>query len=700
MAFPRGELVVLALTCWLPLLFISIRWNPQQPHSGDDNPVTTFLAKATFRFMHVAFLALSLWLALDPPVSPRNLGAGAPLLASYFLSALVIGYCSGYLLLVGSVPIGKLSHFRRSPRGQQLVASLTVAGFWLLLLAVPAALLWRNLGQIRITNGPAVRAFAQQLYQGLPPGKSIVLSEDPIPLLLVQAELAAGRHEKDPLLLDMNSLVWGQYHIIRARQFKSRWPLLPPTNGLQVIEPANVVPLLSRFSAREQVVYLHPSFGYAFELFAARPNGAVQYLVPRPGGALGQPLDSRVAAACEQYWQDSWSRTLRTLADQASRKPVAPALPAGKLAARLHLAPEQNRTAAYLAAAYAKALNEWGVQMQRLGRWNEAGLWFERALALQPENLAARINLQFNESRGRGTPQRLDLEAVQKEFLHLFGRHRRWEGVMSEDGPVDEPTFLFETARVLLAGSRPRQAIREFARCADLAPDWLAPKLWLAQAHITARDFGSAVRLTHELEVAGLPQDESSLAQFLFCRATALQGLGQTNEATACIQNLLARHPEKPEVLATAAQLYLQARQYQAALAVLEGLLAREPANPELLSNKALAEMELSRYDAAIATLNSALALAPSNQIVRLNRAIANLRAGNLDAAQADYQLLLPTAPDSYKVLFGLAEVAWRRQDTNAAIQFYQKCLAHSIPASADHKLVAGRLRQLKGKAD
>ena len=699
-AFPRGELLVLALTCLLPLLFISIRWKSQRPHSGDDNPVTTFLTKAVSCFLHAAFLVLSLWLALDPPVSPRNLASGAPLLTLYYLSALIIGYCSGYLLLVGSVPICKLARFQRSPRGQQFAANLTVAGFWLLLLAAPLALLWRNLGQIRTTNGPAVHEFARQLYQGLPAGNSLVLSEDPMRLFLLLGELGARRHDKDALVLDMNSLVWGQYHILQAGQFKSRWPLPAPTNGLELVEPAQVLQLLSRFSAREPIIYLHPSFSYCFELFAARPSGAVLDLVSRARQAPGQPLDSRTAAAGEQYWQEQWGRTLQTLARQNSRQPGAPPPVSVQLAARLHLAAEPNRTASFLGAAYAKTLNDWGVQMQRLGRWQEAGVWFARALELYPENLAARINLEFNSRRRRGDPRRLDLEAAHKEFLHLFGRHRKWEGVINDDGPTDEPTFLFETARVLLAGGRPRQAIREFARCTDLAPDWLEPKLWLAQAHVAAREFASAWRVTRDLEAAGLPQQESGLAQFLFCQATALMGLGQTNEAAACLQRFVTRHPEKTEVLSTAAQLYLQSRQYQPALAVLERLLAREPRNPELLSNKGLAEMELSRYNAAIATLNTALSFAPSNQVVRLNRAIAHLRAGNLEAAQADYQQLLPTAPDSYKVLFGLAEIAWRRQDTNAATRLYQACLARAAPRSADYRLVAERLKTLKSKAD
>ena len=155
-----------------------------------------------------------------------------------------------------------------------------MAAFWVLLAALPLALVWRNLGQIRTTNGPAMRQFARQLYRGLPAGRSVVLSDDPTQLFLLRAELGARRHDKDALLLDTPSLIWGQYHIIKASQFKSRWPVAPPTNGLEVMESGKLLQLVAGFSRQEQVIYLHPSFSRCFELFADRPNGAVHYLVP------------------------------------------------------------------------------------------------------------------------------------------------------------------------------------------------------------------------------------------------------------------------------------------------------------------------------------------------------------------------------------------------------------------------------------
>jgi tetratricopeptide (TPR) repeat protein len=145
-------------------------------------------------------------------------------------------------------------------------------------------------------------------------------------------------------------------------------------------------------------------------------------------------------------------------------------------------------------------------------------------------------------------------------------------------------------------------------------------------------------------------------------------------------------------------KLYLQCGQNALALAMLDQLLGREPNNAEFVVSKGIAQMGLGQYDAAIATLTRALSLDPSNPAARINRAISGLRAGHLDAARADYQELLKRFPNEFHVLYGLAEIAWREQDTNAAIEFSQRYLATGVPESAEYILVSYRLRRLQAR--
>ncbi len=680
--FPGGTWAALGFTVGIPVLAMSVCWRGANPNFGDDSLVGSVLTKTIFHFVHAVFLLFSLWLILDSPFSPRKIGYGLPWLTQYYLSALVIGYCFGYFLLIGTIDVPKY------------VSIPVYALLGALVCAVPISLLWRNLDQIRATNGPLLRNFARQLYESLPPGKSVVLSDDAVLLAFVRAESAGRGDTKEPLFLDARAMIFSAYQRSLAREYKSRWPFAAPTNGMEVIEPSEALNRISKLEGR--AVYLQPSFSYYLERFQERPHESVTYLSPRTGGVAAK-LDANEFSANDKYWQAQWTNFLHALVTSASMMQKPSAGMPQTFAKWLRLTPEPNQTESFISAAVSKALDYWGVCAQRAGYWDEAGVSFQRAIELKPENLSARINLVFNERHRRGDSQPLDREAVQNDFLPLFTRYRTWESAINDNGPVDEPTFLFESARALFARGTGRQAAVEFARCAELAPEWPEPRLWLAQTLLEDRDFEGALHTTEEVQSAGLRSDGSGLAQLLFCRAMALQGLNRTNESLRCVSDFVTRHPEQEEVLSIAARLYLQRMDYAPALGVLEQLLHHEPGNLEYLANKGLAEIQLSEYDRAIATLNSALALSPSNGVVRLNRAIASVRAGRLDAARADYEVLLDASPNSSKVLFGLGEIAWRKHDTNACIRFYEQCLTNNLPDPADRRLIARRLKELQG---
>jgi len=121
-----------------------------------------------------------------------------------------------------------------------------------------------------------VREFARELYADLPTGKSVVLSEDLIQLLLLRAALAAGHHDKDVVPLETLSLASARYQRLMAKQFASRWPVAPPTNGVAAMGPFEQQDLISAFAAREQVVYLHPSSGLFLSVLTRTADGATR----------------------------------------------------------------------------------------------------------------------------------------------------------------------------------------------------------------------------------------------------------------------------------------------------------------------------------------------------------------------------------------------------------------------------------------
>jgi len=702
----RPAFRVLALMSLLPVLVLSIRWKSHTLQFGDDSRLGVFLTKATVRFVHALLFAVALWIGLDPTFSPRHLALGTPMLTYYYLSAMAAGYCAGYFLLMGSSVMKAEQAVAITPprswmesdpeAAERHLGRLAAATVWVALGVLPMALLWRNSGQISTTNGPAVREFARQLCADLPAGRSVVLSEDPSQLFLLRTELGAHSYGKDVLPLETGSLASAQYHRFMAKRFPSRWPVALPTN--EVVGPAKMIRLVSTFAAQDQVVYAHPSSGLFFERFEGRPNGLIHRLVQRgEKDTVRQALEPGVVATNEQIWQQRWTGTLETLAGQAKKKPHCGPPWAWPLLAELSLTGEQNWTASALGTVYSKSLNYWGVQMQRLGRWAEAGVWFERALALNPENLAAQINAKYNQQCQRGDKKRLEGAAIEKEFQDLFGTYRNWGEILDADGPVDEPTFLLRAAQVLLPGGNYRQAAGDFARCEELAPEWAEPKLWLALSYIGQRDFASALELTEGVQTSGPPQDGAGLAKLLMCRTTALQGLGRTNEAAACLESFISQYRGRADVLLTAAELLEQNGQFKKELALLDEVVSREPNDLKLLTKKGWCELQVGRSAAAVETLTRVLSRDRSNAEARLYRGTALLEAGQLEAAREDFQELLKSGPYAQNARFGLGAIARGQKDTNAAIELYQQYLSNSVPGSPESRAAAKRLKQLKG---
>jgi len=83
---PGNYLFLLALTSFMPIVLISIRW---PSHFGDPSPLGTMLTTGVFHLAHAAFFGACVWVAFDPHFSPRRIGLGIP--ALYYLSALSVG---------------------------------------------------------------------------------------------------------------------------------------------------------------------------------------------------------------------------------------------------------------------------------------------------------------------------------------------------------------------------------------------------------------------------------------------------------------------------------------------------------------------------------------------------------------------------------------------------------------------------------
>jgi tetratricopeptide (TPR) repeat protein len=695
----RHNLLLLSLTSLVPIFILSIRW---ASYFGDSSQLGVALATIMFHVVHALFLVACIWVALDPPVSPRSKGFGIPFLTFYYLGALSVGYFSGYFLLIFG---RETDPHKRVPGYMRLLNSTVTVAIWLLLLLVPVALIYRNLPQIRITNGPMLGEYADLLAKGLPP-RAVLLSDDPRRSLLLQSWAAQKGRLNNYVFVDAGAkdaagrpggLTFPEYHRYLKKRYPQEWPVAVPKGYTQPVDEEFLVRLVFRLAATNSVYYLQPSFGYYFEFFYLEPHGLLYRLKQYPSDTLvPPPLPKDVIAENNDFWAGPGERAIRPLLQV-----IAPPPPGAQtrliqdLVERAHLPTEPNHTATVLGGLYSRALNCWGVELQKLGQLTNAAACFARAVELNPDNIVAEVNLECNKGLQAGREFTVqDSRSLEDQF----GKLRSWEQVLSEDGPFDDPSFAFGQGRTFAHNRLQHQAAQYFERVKALAPRNLEARIWLAQLYVLNELPAKAKQLVDEIRAhpAIFPVPSSSRTEMLFVEASTHLANGDRKKAETAVETSLERYPDDEDLLETATKVYLKYQCYTNAVKTLESQIRLSPTNMTALVNMGNVCIWLGKYASAIPPLTRALGMDTNNPYALLNRAIAYLRTDNLDAAQRDYELLQKTMPTSTRVNYGLQEIAYRKKDTNAAIRYCQIYLANAQTNTTEAKTVSERLKELK----
>ena len=628
---------------------------------------------------------------------------GLGLLPFHFLTALSVGYFAGYFLLVfRNKPPGRS---RPEPEFMRPLNGLVTGLIWLMAAITFVALLYRNLPQIRLTNGPLLHQYANLATQDLPRQGAVLLSDDPHRLLLAQSALAEAGRSKDYVFVDTTQLVWPDYHRFLKSVYPKVWQSDPPKDRYGTFDLLYLSFCMAALAQSNTLYYLHPSFGYYFENFYDEPHGLLYKLNPYPTNLLLAPkLSKELVAENESFWRQAEEQTLTPLVKSIS--PPSPTREKPGLMDRFmtfaHLAPETNAPSLALGSFLSRALNYWGVAAQREGLLPEAAAHFERAQQLNPENVVARVNLECNHKlqAGQKIPLR-DITSIREQW-----KYRKWDTALGENGPFDEPSFCFEQGRIYAVQTRPphyRQAAYLFDRSMSLAPQELEPRLWLAQMHIMTGTPVDAIKLVEDIhaqaQVLGLGATNQS--ELLMIEASAHLAIGDLKSAEAAVQTATAKYPGHNDLLASASQVYMTYGKFTNALETIDQQLKLAPDNPDLLANKGYLCIQLKDFEQAIPPLTRALELQPTNYPALLNRAIAFLRSDQLDEAKGDYEALQKVMPAAFQIHYGLEEIAWRKHDTNGAIRNCELYLNSSPPPPPEEaEKIRARLKELKARKE
>ena len=289
---------------------------------------------AIFRALRSALLLACVWLMFDPEAGPRKimlhqLKVAWPLLSFDYLLALGAAFLLGSLVYAAQVepcerPATRfeiiIGFFRRT-------AWLPLTLFAALLMAGLAARSWRGITEAQTA---ALSDCGEIIARSLPADGGIVLAQDPVLLLGVQAALSrretAGRWQ----CVDLQQLPAVKYRAALERKSPAGW-LLGRTPNL---DPAALLQMLSQVSARHRIFCLLPEPGnFLFETYYPEPQGAVAELKFLPRNSVVMPtLTPPQIAGNETFWDAAWERRStfpspsRTLA-LSPPEPMSPAEP-------------------------------------------------------------------------------------------------------------------------------------------------------------------------------------------------------------------------------------------------------------------------------------------------------------------------------------------------------------------------------------
>lgn len=688
----NAEFLALTLAYLTPLFVLALRWKPS---FGDSSKLGSMLTSFMFHLAHAAFLGLLIWMAFDPPFSPRHFSTSVtPLLTFYYLGALSIGYYAGYFLLI----FGEKETAKRPARNSSLefLDPVVFAAAWALSVIAIVGLVYRNAPQIKAANANTLWQYAELIAKSLPSSGGYLLSDDEQRLALVRAVLARDGRAKAFIPLDTESLFSPAYHRFLHRKYPDKWPQIVSDTQTNLLNPYGLIQVLMLLSKTNDLYYLHPSYGYYFEAFYAEPHGLAYKLKPLPEDTWLPPkVDGTLITENESFWAEE--TPVLDAVEKTIAPPDVPLSFGERLLKKFHIGREPDPIATTAGLYYSRCADFWGTQLQRAGDLEKAAAQFAMATNLNPDNLVAKINLDFNAGLRSGRIEPVDLSKTTPDH---FGKFGTWNDLVNMNGPFDEPSFCFQAGINFMGQPLPmvHQAIAKFDRTRELTPNFLPARTELARAYSLVGKPDRALAVLQEpLEhPEQFSLDRTNETPLHVLAAAVYFQKNENARGAKLLESEADLHPEDNDLLTAVAQALVMRGLFTNALAVVDRKLKSSPDDLAWTYARGYICIRLGRYNDAISAFTRVLNVQTNNYNALFNRAIANLQADKLEAAKADYEKLQDVASNSVPVAYGLGEIARRQHDTNEAVRNYEIYLANTDTNTAEAKAVADRLNSLK----
>jgi hypothetical protein len=474
LTMPGYFAAIAAVPTLIPLFFAAIYW---PSHDGEINRTLQNLSRLMFRALHILFLAIGVFMFFDVKYSPSprarfglGLMGGPGFLTFYYLAALSVGYFSGYVLLVFGKEI--VYHWRRNTGMSHAFNRAVVGLLWAAAFGLPAALFYENFPRIRDMNSRAVAKFGEEMAMALPAKPAIVMADDPARLYLAMGAAQSLGLPDQYTYIESRDLIHRDYlRYLADRSSLVRAEFTNLDSLPEIIPGQRIGVFLAHLSAQEPVYYLHFSVGSYFERVCMTPHRLGGYLHPYPTNALEE--------------------LVLTPAEIATNQACWTALEKESLASLPELA-KGSADAMRLSRYYSEMSDYWGTELQKAAtRLNltpdqkgamltNAGDQFREALRLNPSNLMARVNQEYN-AQLRGMPSPGALASLSNVVAEFRGH---WDIALIQFGPADVPDLDIQIGGFFAEHGLFLQAAHLFQRGLELAPHHPRGELDLAGAYV------------------------------------------------------------------------------------------------------------------------------------------------------------------------------------------------------------------------
>ncbi|HEY1904176.1 MAG TPA: tetratricopeptide repeat protein [Terracidiphilus sp.] len=336
-----------------------------------------------------------------------------------------------------------------------------------------------------------------------------------------------------------------------------------------------------------------------------------------------------------------------------------------------------------LAPAASQGHSALGAVLVRLGRTSEGIQELERALAIQPSDSAAQLNLALA-YEGSGQPSKaLPL------FAKLEAASRTAKHPLASATLASYSHALAATGQLKAAAARMKPVVARDPRNADTQndlgtlyaqlEDWPNAKLAFS-AVVGARPDFALGHLRLGLTLLALHQpgalDELKKANQLAPRdaiialelGKALAATGQDDQALPVLQQASERDPSSTSVAYQLGLVLERLDRVQDAIPLLQRAADANPGHAEVLTNLGMALCLAQRAKDAVPFLQRAVTIDPKNVVAHQNLAVADIQLSQIDDAIVQLRAALKLSPDASQLHYNLGYALKMQDDAADAI--------------------------------